>query len=202
VFAQDVLKSRASHGLASSGQEHFRAARLASQGKPGAERHPDFLPEQQGALLAAFAVDADLEQSPVESNVLEPEPDQLRGAQPTCERQIDHCAIPNAILRVAARLFEDGVRLRRRKMPYKAQVDSMSRDGDDPSDLVERRRHLRLDEAHEGLDRREPSVARARPISTCALDLIEERQDQRSVELLKPYERGRDTKPLARELEQ
>jgi hypothetical protein len=70
VFAQDVLKSRASHGLASSGQEHFRAARLASQGKPGAERHPDFLPEQQGALLAAFAVDADLEQSPVESNVI------------------------------------------------------------------------------------------------------------------------------------
>jgi hypothetical protein len=53
VFAQDVLKSRASHGLASSGQEHFRAARLASQGKPGAERHPDFLPEQQGALHAA-----------------------------------------------------------------------------------------------------------------------------------------------------
>jgi hypothetical protein len=87
-------------------------------------------------------------------------------------------------------------------MPYKAQVDSMSRDGDDSSDLVERRRHLRLDEAHEGLDRREPGVARPRSVSAGALDLVEEGEDQRSVELLEPYEGGRETQALARELEQ
>src|SRR2546428_7616088 len=78
-------------------------------------------------------------------------------------------------------------------MPYKAQVGSMSRDGDDSSDLVERRRHLRLDEAHEGLDRREPGVARPRSISAGALDLVEESEGQRSVVMVSHYEGGRMT---------
>src|SRR2546428_12517679 len=84
-------------------------------------------------------------------------------------------------------------------MPYKAQVGSMSRDGDDSSDLVERRRHLRLDEAHEGLDRREPGVARPRSISAGALDLGEEGEGQRRVELVEPYEGGRKNQGPGRE---
>jgi hypothetical protein len=146
-------------------------------------------------------VDANLEQSPVESNVLEPQSDQLGDAQPSREGQIDHGAVSDSALRAAVGRVEDGVGLRGGKMPHKAQVDSMSRDGGDSSDLVERRRHSRLDEVQEGLDRREPGVARPRSVTTCALDLIEEREDERGVELLEPEEGRRDTKPLARELE-
>jgi len=72
----------------------------------------------------------------------------------------------------------------------------------DPTRLIETRRQAVLQEAEEGIDSGEPSIACTRRVSAVCLDVFEEGKNHRYVELLDLEPTWSDVEPARREADQ
>jgi len=76
-------------------------------------------------------------------------------------------------------------------------IRSFDRDGFDATDLIEAAGQAILQEAKEGFDGAEPGISSLRQIMTLRLDVFEEREDQRGIELLDLQREGATRNRLA-----
>jgi hypothetical protein len=75
-------------------------------------------------------------------------------------------------------------------------------DGPNAADLIKGRRHAVLDEPHEGADGRQPSVPRAGGVVPLRLEMVEELQHERRVEVLQREVGGRHAELVTHEREE
>src|SRR5258705_252713 len=113
------------------------------------------------------------------------------------ECELQHRPIANAEARRRIRCVEERALLLCTEMPDDAGVHLLRGNGPYSPHLVEHRGHPMLDELHEGPDGGQSGIARARRVAAFLLEMVEELEHQRRVELLELDIRGRHAKLLA-----
>ena len=81
--------------------------------------------------------------------------------------------------------MENGPHFRHREMTDEFLVVTLTWDGIDPCNLLQRARAFELDVSHERFDRREPQIAGGWAVAAILLNVGQEREDHVSVHMLK-----------------
>jgi len=115
---------------------------------------------------------------------------------------MQHRPIAYAEARVRLRRIEDRADLLHREVSDQWVVMAFGGNGPDLPCLLESRRVTVLDVFHERPDGRQACVPRGRAVLALALDVVEEANDDRDIELLERELGGPYAQPLARVFEQ
>src|SRR5258706_13899700 len=94
-----------------------------------------------------------------------------------------HCPIAYAQTCREVRRIQDRAHLHHDQVTDKLLIVALDGDGVDLTDLLQSRRYLVFDVAHERLDRGKAQIAGGDTIATLALDVTKKVQDQRRVQL-------------------
>src|SRR6516164_1726335 len=117
--------------------------------------------------------------------MLEREPNQFRDAQASRKAEMQHRAVSNSQPCRGIWCVKNSANFFHREMPHQGLSLAFDRDGMDLLRLRQEGRHAELDVADESFYRGESSVARGCAVPALFLDMCEEVEDQRGVELLK-----------------
>jgi hypothetical protein len=117
-------------------------------------------------------------------------------------RQQDQCVVPTPRPGSLIRRGEQGVDLLSTQERYERALEALCRDGQYALDLSGMRRRLEGDVAKERVDRGQAQVARSGRHGTSILQVIEEGNHQRGVDVVQRERRRRLVKPLLDELHQ
>ena len=110
--------------------------------------------------------------------------DQFGTRSPPAKAQVQHGAVPDAEPGRQVRGGEDRANLVHREMAHQFLVVPLGGNGVDLPHLLDHLGNAQLDIPHEGLDRGEPDVAGGCAVAALLLDMGEEVQHQRSIEVL------------------
>ena len=111
-------------------------------------------------------------------------------------------AVPDPVARRRVRGVEQCLLLGDGEVADDATIRPLQWNREDTADLFQRRGHTMLHIPHERLDGGQARVARARTVAPLLLQVGEEREDERRVEVLELEAGGRHTALLAREREE
>ena len=181
VFAQDAFEAGARHRFAGDVKEELRGRRLSSHCQPGPQHCCGQLPQRQLTLTPPLAAHMD------GSLGMERE---FGDAEPRRKGQMQHCSIPDAASGVEVRRIQDCLHFLVSEIVDQLLVSPFDRDGLDATYLLQASRQAILEEAEERFRGTEACVASLRQIVTLGLDILEEVENQRRIELL-DLKRGR-----------
>ena len=164
VLAEYILEAIARHRRAFGIDEQLRRANVTADAEPGPQVVRGLLPERKTALAPPLAPDHHARRAP-ERDVLQQDADQLGDTQTAGEAQVQHRAVPQAQPGGEVGRVQDRPHLVHGEVAYELLVVPLYRDGVDPTDLCERRRHVVLDIAHQRADGGEAQIACGRAVS-------------------------------------
>ena len=176
------------------GEEHVvDAARRLPQ--PSLENGTGGFCQRRTALLAALSDDAQVSAAS-RDEVLSLEPGHLRQPKPGLHRGEDEGVVAPSRPRVSIRCRKQRIDLRAAEKADQLARESLARDGEHSLDLRCMGRQLERRVAEEGMDRGQSQIAASNAHAAAGLELIEERGDQRCVDLLERQARGRPSEAL------
>jgi hypothetical protein len=115
---------------------------------------------------------------------------------------VEHRSVANSKSSCNIGRIEDGLNFLTRQMPHERLIMPFTRDGVDLTRLCQGGGNAELDIPNKGFNCSESSVARGRAIASLFLDVSEEVENQRRVDLLETDLGGLDPKALAGKDEQ
>ena len=111
-------------------------------------------------------------------------------------RQMQHGPIANANARGGIRGVEHRLQFLAQKVGDETLIRLLERNRQDAADMLQGRRLPVFEEAVEGLDGRQPDIARHRRVFAVILEMLEGGADEAGVELLQRQRRRRDLQPF------
>ena len=150
--------------------------------EPLAQRGAGFLPQRQDAPATALAHHSDAVESR-RLEVFQGEANQLRDPQAGIVGQAQHRAVPQAGDRVGSGSVEQGPDLGMVQILDRRQLAFLLRQGMNLCRQIETFRVAELQVAEEGLDRGQTCVAGSHAVVTIRLEVIEEGEQRRCVEM-------------------
>jgi len=135
----------------------------------------------------------------LEIDLIEAQTHQFRHAQARGEGQMQHGPISYAESHAQVWCVEQSLQLLAREVADQGQVGLLHGDGMDPTRLVDAGRQPVFQIAEERVDRGESGVSCSRRVAAFFLQMLQERQDERRIELFKLDLRGRDREPTGGE---
>jgi hypothetical protein len=183
VLVEDILETCPGHRSPFGVHEQLGHRDSPPHRQPGTKVGDGFFPERKAPFLPTLPVNADARRS-LQGQVLQREPHQFGNAQAAREAEVQHRTVPNSESRCDVWRGEDGAHFVQREMPHERLVVAFPRDGVDLPRLCQGGGHAELDIPDEGFDCGEPSIARGRAVAALFLNVSEEVENQRGVELL------------------
>jgi hypothetical protein len=112
---------------------------------------------------------------------------------------VQHCSVPDANARLWIRRIDDGLDLRHAQVTHQPCICFLRWDGENPTDLVQRRGYSEFHEVHERLDCSEPGIPTRPAIAPFCLKVFQEFQNEGGVDLLQAQLRWCGFQPNGRE---
>ena len=116
-------------------------------------------------------------------HIFDPESHQFRDTQSTRKAKMKHRSVTDAVPDSWVRGIQDRLHLLSGEVPDKPGVRLFRRDGQNPLDLLQRRRHAIFHVVHERFDGCEPDVSGTSAIATTCFQMVQEVHDERSIQL-------------------
>src|ERR1019366_7729499 len=129
--------------------------------------------------------------------VFEPQTREFRYAQRGGETQVQHRTVPDTRPIDWPGCIEKRLDLFCGEMPHQMRVALLHRDDEDTPDLLQGRRNTILHEVHEGFDGCQTHIAGAGAVGAYRLQMVEETDDQRFIDLFQLQSRWCDLQLLA-----
>ena len=135
-------------------------------------------------MFAPLAANLKVQVVRVEGHIVEAKPDQLGDTQSAGEAQVKHGAVADAEPHGWIGRVEKGFALLGVEVVDHSPIGSLHGDREHAFDLLERLRHAIFDEVHERFDGSQTGIAGARSIAAIALQMFEEGQHERCIDVL------------------
>jgi hypothetical protein len=116
--------------------------------------------------------------------ILDPESHQFRDPEAAREAKMKHGSITDAVPDSWVRGIQNRLHFLGSEVPDKPCICFLRGDGQNTSDLLQRRGHAIFHVMHERFDGCEPDVSGTSAISATGFQMVQEVQNQRSVQLL------------------